>query len=148
MIAAIASRLGRLLDRPRGRLLVQFMRFGLVGVGGLAVDTAVLYAILWSGAAEFPVARALSFLCAVTATWALNRSFTFRDAVREPPHRQWAKFAAANGIGGAVNIAVSLGLEANVAVVAAYPVLAVCAGSVAGLLFNFFTSRWLVFRQG
>lgn len=137
--------LGGLLDSRLGRLGVQFAKFGAVGVVGLLVDTAVLYAGLGLGLAFF-AARLPSFLVAATATWALNRAFTFRGAADEPLHRQWARFVAANAFGGVVNYAVSVGLEANVAVVEAHPILAVAAGSLAGMVFNFAASKRLVFK--
>ncbi|MBP2227144.1 putative flippase GtrA [Azospirillum agricola] len=135
-----------LLDGPLGRLAVQFGKFGVVGIVGLLVDTIVLYGGLALGL-EFFAARIPSFLAAATTTWALNRAFTFRGAADEPLHRQWAKFIAANAVGGVVNYAVSVGLEANVAMVEAHPVLAVAAGSLAGMLFNFAASKHLVFKD-
>ncbi len=134
-----------LLDSRLGRLALQFAKFGVVGVVGLLVDTAALYAGLAVGL-EFFAARIPSFFAAATVTWILNRAFTFKGAVDEPLHKQWAKFIAANAFGGVVNYGVSVGLEAGVDVVAAHPFLAVAAGSVAGMFFNFAASKHLVFK--
>ncbi len=134
-----------LLDSPLGRLAIQFGKFGAVGVVGLLVDTAALYAGLAVGL-EFFAARIPSFFAAATATWILNRAFTFKGAADEPLYRQWAKFIAANAFGGVVNYGVSVGLEAGVDVVAAHPFLAVAAGSIAGMFFNFAASKHLVFK--
>ncbi|RJF84376.1 GtrA family protein [Azospirillum cavernae] len=134
-----------LLDSRLGRLAVQFGKFGVVGVVGLLVDTAALYAGLAVGL-EFFAARIPSFFAAATVTWILNRAFTFKGAAAEPLHRQWAKFIAANAFGGVVNYGVSVGLEAGVDVVAAHPFLAVAAGSIAGMFFNFAASKHLVFK--
>ena len=136
----------RFLHSRIGRLFIQFGKFGLVGVAGLLVDTAVLYAVIGATGVEFYIARILSFLAAATATWALNRRFTFRGAARQPLHREWAKFLAANSFGGVVNYAVSVGLVTALAVVAAHPFLAVAAGSLAGMCFNFAASKRLVFK--
>ncbi|WP_298378451.1 GtrA family protein [Azospirillum sp.] len=137
--------IARFLDSPLGRLAVQFGKFGAVGLVGLLVDTAALYAGLAVGL-EFFAARIPSFFAAATATWILNRAFTFKGAADEPLYRQWAKFIAANAIGGVVNYGVSVGLEAGVDVVAAHPFLAVAAGSIAGMFFNFAASKHLVFK--
>lgn len=135
-----------LLNSRLGRLGIQFAKFGVVGVIGLVVDTAVLYAGLALGL-EFFAARIPSFFAAATATWALNRAFTFKDAGRGGSLlRQWATFLAANAFGGVVNYGVSVGLEAGVELVAAHPVLAVAAGSIAGMFFNFAASKHLVFK--
>nr|WP_295827311.1 GtrA family protein [uncultured Azospirillum sp.] len=140
-MASVAS----LLDSRLGRLGMQFAKFGVVGVIGLVVDTIVLYAGLALGL-QFFAARVPSFFAAATATWALNRAFTFRGAASEPLHRQWAKFIAANAIGGVVNYGVSVGLESSVQTVAEHPFLAVAAGSIAGMFFNFAASKHLVFK--
>ena len=53
----------------------EFLLFAAVGVVGFGVDVAVLYLVApllgWYGA------RVLSFIAAATATWALNRRYTF-----------------------------------------------------------------------
>ncbi len=134
------------LESRLGRLAVQFGKFGAVGVVGLVVDTAVVYALVFGAGLEFFAARVPSFLAAATTTFALNRAFTFRGARDEPPHRQWAKFIAANALGGAVNYGVSVGLEAAFLVVETHPVLAVAAGSAAGMVLNFAASKHLVFK--
>ncbi|CAK0772043.1 GtrA/DPMS transmembrane domain-containing protein [uncultured Gammaproteobacteria bacterium] len=125
---------------------VQFIKFGMVGVIGLAVDTAVLYALIYGASAGPYGARILSFLAAVTTTWALNRCFTFRGDHPDPVHHQWAKFIVANSLGGLINYGVYAGLIASGDPFAAHPVLAVCAGSLAGMFFNFAASKKLVFK--
>jgi len=135
----------RLLDSRFGRLAMQFGKFGVVGVVGFLVDTLAVYGFLALGL-EFYAARIPSFFTAATTTWLLNRSFTFRGAAPEPLHRQWAKFLAANAVGGVVNYGVSVALVAGFDIVAAHPVLAVAAGSLAGMLFNFTAAKRLVFK--
>ena len=135
-----------LLESRLGRLAWQFGKFGIVGVIGFVVDTAVVYLLVFGAGLEFFAARVPAFLAAATATFALNRAFTFRGAIDEPLHRQWAKFIAANAFGGAVNYGVSVGLEAAIPVVEAHPILAVAAGSVAGMFLNFAASKHLVFK--
>lgn len=142
----VPSFLTPLLESRLGRLAVQFGKFGIVGVVGFLVDSAVVYELVFGAGMEFFAARLVSFLAAATTTWALNRAFTFRGASREPLHRQWAKFIAANAVGGVVNYSVSVGLEAAFLVVETHPVLAIAAGSIAGMFFNFAASKHLVFK--
>lgn len=136
----------RLMDSPLGRLSLQFGKFAVVGVIGFVVDTAVVYALLALGA-EFFAARVPSFLAAATTTWALNRCFTFRSAARGPLLREWATFLATNAVGGLVNYATSVGLEAGWDLASAHPVLAVAAGSIAGMFLNFAAAKRLVFKE-
>ena len=137
----------RLASTRLGRRAVQFGKFGLVGVVGLVVDIAVLYAAM-SGAGLGPYSgRVVSFLAAATTTWALNRRFTFRGEHDGTLLRQWAAFIAANSVGGAINYFTYAALIAGSALVAAHPFLGVAAGSVAGMFFNFAASKKLVFRR-
>ena len=137
----------RLASTRLGRLAVQFGKFGMVGVVGLMVDIAALYsAMAWAGLGPYG-ARAVSFLVAATATWALNRVFTFRGEHDGGLLGQWAKFIAAKSLGGALNYLTYAALIAGTATVAAHPFLGVAAGSVAGMVFNFAASKKLVFRS-
>lgn len=129
-----------------GLIVRQFFSFGLVGVAGFMVDAGVLTLMLRTTNAGPYLGRVVSFLCAATATWALNRAFTFRDhATHHTLGAQWLRFLAANAIGGCVNFGVYSLLVATVAVFSAMPVLAVAAGSLAGLVVNFTLSRTFVF---
>lgn len=134
-------------DSRLGRLAVQFGKFGLVGVVGLVVDTAVVYALVFGAGLEFFAARIPAYLAAATTTFALNRAFTFRGAADAPLYRQWATFLAANAFGGVVNYGVSVGLEAALPLAEAHPVLAVAAGSLSGMVLNFAASKHLVFKD-
>lgn len=129
------------------RLLRQFGAFGVVGVIGFVVDVGVVWLCLRLGGLDPYAARAVSFLVAATTTWALNRAFTFRGARPEAAHRQWAKFLAANAMGGVVNYGVYAALVGGVAFFAAVPEAAVAVGSLSGMGFNFTASRALVFRN-
>jgi len=126
--------------------VTQFLRFSLVGVGGLIVDTAALYAAMGLLGLGLYAGRVVSYLTAATFTWAVNRHFTFKQAEAASPLRQWVKFLAANGIGAAVNYAVYAALVTFVPLAAAYPALGIAAGSIAGLAFNFTASKKWVFK--
>lgn len=125
-------------------LLLQFLRFGAVGGGGFVVDTAVVYAmkgavgLYWAGAIAYPVAA--------TFTWIINRIWTFRGQGSGPVHRQWAIFLATNLLGFVLNRGTYFALVATSPFVAAYPVIAVAAGAVAGMFLNFHLARSVVFK--
>ncbi len=122
----------------------QMLRFGVVGVFGFLVDTAIVYllrasvGLYWAGL--------VSFLIAATANWGLHRVWTFRGLGTGPRHRQWAKFLAANFLGFLLNRGAYAGLVTFSALCAANPVLATGGGAVAGMAVNFLLSRHLVFR--
>lgn len=125
-------------------LVLQFLRFGVVGGGGFVVDTAVVYAlrglvgVYWAGALAYPVAASF--------TWGVNRVWTFRGQSTGAVHRQWAIFLVTNLLGFVLNRGVYFALVASSPFVAANPVVAVAAGAVAGMFVNFFIARQVVFK--
>ncbi len=124
----------------------EFLRFAAVGVVGLFADMAALTFALNVLHLDVYSGRVFSYLVAATTTWALNRRFTFVTAERVSPLRQWLKFLGANAIGGVVNYAVYAAVVTFTALGAAWPVLGVAAGSVAGLFFNFTINKLWVFK--
>jgi putative flippase GtrA len=125
-------------------VLVQFLRFGTVGVAGFVVDTATVYAA--KGTLGLYGAGAIAYLTAATATWLFNRLWTFRGRGSGPAHRQWMAFLTANLLGFTLNRGAYFILVTVSAICAAQPVLAVAAGAIAGMFVNFHLSRSVVFR--
>lgn len=123
----------------------RFLRFGLVGLGGLMVDVGVLSLVMTTGLGPY-TARLVSFFAAVTFTWYANRTFTFGVSGRRNLLKEWLAFVSVNSVGGLVNYGVYSLLVAFTATVAAYPVLGVVAGSLAGMIFNYTGSSRVVFR--
>ncbi len=120
-----------------------FLRFALVGVVGFLVDAGVLTFALSLGA-NFYTGRVFSFFCAVTATWYMNRIYTF--ASQDPRLLcEWGCFVSTNAFGGLINFAIYALLVSTIGLFASYPVAAIGVGSVAGLLWNFIVSHQLVF---
>ncbi|MFY8093373.1 MAG: GtrA family protein [Niveispirillum sp.] len=137
----------------------QFARFAVIGVGGLFVDMAALALALNLLGLDPYGGRVFSYLMAATFTWYMNRQYTFTGISRRGAIRQWARFLAANAVGALVNYGVYV-LVLNTApwVIRAVglwpglftgllPYIGVAAGSVSGLVFNFFLSKKLVFRK-
>ena len=132
------------MSDSRRQTFRQFLRFSVIGTGGVVVDASALYGAMHGLGLDHYSGRLLSWLVAATFTWAMNRRFTFADS--RPPLTQWAKFLAANAVGGIVNYSVYAGLVTFNPLVAVYPVIGVGAGSIAGLAFNFSASKFVVFR--
>lgn len=123
-----------------------FFVFGLVGVAGLVVDSAILMAL--HEALGPYVARLFSFVAAVATTWALNRRFTFAHRTSgQSLGQEFTRYFLAMLGGGAVNYLTFAVLVASLDLVARWPVLGVVAGSLAGMGVNFTLARVFVFAR-
>ena len=90
--------------------------------------------------------RIISFLVAASATWLMNRHYTFKVEHRAT-HSEWASYIALMLLGALVNYG-TFAISITVWELArAQPWLGVAVGSVAGLAINFLTSQLLAFRN-
>jgi putative flippase GtrA len=122
----------------------QFLRFALVGVVGFVVDAGVLRLVISVFGVNLYTGRVISFLVAVTVTWALNRVFTFRHTGARAA--QWLRFVCVNGLGGAVNFGTYALLVATLSSIRQNPTIAVACGSLVGMGLNFTLMKKVVFR--
>lgn len=125
----------------------EFLRFALVGVLGFIIDAGLLNLLLLGGLG-FYGGRAISFLAAATATWGLNRSFTFRrNSAHGKLRHEWATYIGLMVLGGIVNYGVyALAIEGS-PLARVHPESGVALGAVAGMLVNYWNARFL-FRRG
>ncbi len=133
------------MREPPARTLRRLSTFAAIGTAAFLVDAAVLHLLRGAGL-DLYSGRLLSFLAAVTFTWWGNRTFTFPDRRSPRLLAEWARFVLANAPGGFANYGVYALLVATLEPFARHPVLAVAAGSLAGLLLNFTNTVLFVFR--
>ncbi len=127
-------------------MIRQVVLFALAGIVGLIVDIAVLYAV--RGAIGPFYGRAVSFFAAVVATWLVNRTLTFRGRHSGMSRkREFTAYFTLMLAGGAVNYAAYSALVLASDTVRQHLFLGVAAGSLAGMVVNFLTSRFLLFRR-
>ena len=132
---------GRVRPEPT---LAQLIRFGLVGTAGFVLDTAVVYAL--RGRIGLYGAGLVSYIIAVSGTWVLNRTWTFRGRGTGTMLRQWARYMVANLGGFALNRSTYALFVTFLTAAVIHPVIATAAGSTAGMFVNFGLSRRVVFR--
>lgn len=122
-------------------------RFAVVGVIGTMVDIAILYLCLAIGLGLY-VGRLVSFIAAVTATWIINRSWTFANRHSQKKlWQEWLHYMSLMVIGGVFNY-VSYVVAINyLLTVREYPVLGVMIGSVVGMFANFISARFFIFKH-
>lgn len=129
-----------------------FARFATVGVTISVIDASVLYLLLSLGINAY-IGRAISLTCSMAAGYALNRYFTFHHL--ETGRALWhslLRHYSVHSIGAGINIgvyAITLSVGAymggEVAASATLPLVGVWIGGMAGMCFNFFFSKKLVF---
>lgn len=120
-------------------------RFGLIGGVGFLVDAGVLTWLVRMQGWGLYEARAVSFALAVTATWYLNRRFTFSRRASADRRREYGRYFLVQSLGALINLGVYVVVVAALPAISAYPVLPLAAGSAVALLFNFFAARHFAF---
>ncbi len=125
-------------------VIVQFLRFGLVGASGLVVETATIYGL--RGAIGLYWAGGFAYFASASSNWLVNRVWTFRGQGAGPMHRQWARFLLANAAGFVINRGTYFTLITVSPTAYAHPILAILSGTAAGMFLNFHLSRTMVFR--
>jgi len=125
----------------------QLAMFGIGGVIGFIVDAGVLQLLVVGLAWDRYSGRLISFLCAATATWIFNRHYTFRGPRRHTLLGEWTRYVFAMSWGFACNYTVYWLCVYFFNFDGPWLILAVAAGSVAGLGINFMASRHWVFRH-
>ncbi len=149
MARPLPQRLLFLLDRlvellARTGLSPDLLRFGVVGVTGLLVDTTTVYSL--RGPLGLYAAGVFGFLFAASANWGMNRLWTFRHRVHVAAHRQWLRYLGANLIGFVINRGLFFTLITISSLCHDQPILPIAAGALAGLLFNYSLSTKYVFQ--
>jgi putative flippase GtrA len=124
-------------------LFGQIGRFVVVGAIGFAIDGSLLYLLVRNGTNPY-LARGVSFPPAVTATWYLNRSWTFA-AHAGSTHQQYARYITVQIAGALSNYAVYALVLLLIYQTAEKALVALAVGSATGLLVNFVGARTLVF---
>lgn len=132
-----------------------FARFVGVGSTIAIIDAGVLYLLKDLPGFNVYTARIVSYGCAMTTGYLLNRHFTFHhlERIRVLWH-ELVRFFSVHALGGVLNFAVfSLvviaGEQARVTGLAGHlvPLFGVWIGGVAGMCFNFWMSRKHVFDE-
>jgi putative flippase GtrA len=119
----------------------QFFYFSIVGTIGFVVDTSVLYLIY--GVIGVYYSRIVSFTASVATTFIINSKLTFKSQKSGAAH--FILYFIMMIIGGTVNVLTYVYLVSSYPYVHSNPIIGVAAGSIAGLLINFTTSKYIVF---
>ena len=107
--------LAGLYDKSFGRIIpTRFALFGTVGVIGIGVHMAILYAFMLVAGTNFGWSQAVATFGAMTFNFWLNNFLTYRDRRLKAADRVfwgWLSFIAACSIGAFANVAVATTLH-------------------------------------
>jgi len=126
----------------------QIFWFTVVGAIGFGVDAGILETAVHHFDSDPYAARALSFLAAASTTWFFNRWLTFR-----PPHNpsfgEWGLYLILMGLGALLNLGVyAITVRWWLGASPGALLLALAAGTGAGMTVNFLSARYLLNPSG
>jgi len=135
--------------------VVQFVKFGVVGVANTVVDWIVFYLLINTIVTLEPAAKAIAFLIAMLNSYIWNTIWTFRKEYKSVSGQKGAKtaifskFAVVSGIGWGLNVAIfSLVLtKINYKLFGNEELLALVAASAAATLWNFFANKFWTYKK-
>ncbi len=127
-------------------LIIQFLKFAVIGLLGFGVDTGMVYLAIHVFGWDRYTSGLFSFPVAASVTWIGNRLFTFRGTHQGAVHHQWAKFLLVSAGGMVLNRGTYSAMVYTFPLVYDYPVLGLLGGTCAGMFFNFFFARRVVFK--
>lgn len=125
----------------------QLLQFGLVGAVGFVVDASILLTLVQLGLDYFS-GRLISFLCAASCTWLLNRHLVFSRKNNLSVTREFTRYLSSMAGGGAINYGVyslTLILFPHTPL---FALIGVALGSVSGLSVNYTLAKRVVFQGG
>lgn len=128
------------------RGLQEFFRFLVVGAGGFVIDLGFFLPMILAGIDVF-IARAASALLAITATWWINKEWTFRSLSPEARRGTYPAYLLVQCGGLAVSYSIFAIAQTLIPAGILYSLLAFASGATAALLLNFAGARGFVFRN-
>lgn len=129
----------------RSPLISRAIKFLFVGAVGFVVDLSTFAFALYTLHGGPFLARGLALPIAITATWLLNRSFTFAERRRTAALPEVGSYIASSLLAATVNYAVYAAFLFSLGSFPAVLFCGICAGVGSGLLVNFFLYSKVVF---
>ena len=123
----------------------QFGRFFVTGTMGFIIDAVLTLTFVALGLGPI-LARGISLPTAYAATWFTNRYWTFASRRSDQKVAEFARYAAVQLSGAAVNMACYSLLLINFEILREYLIVPLAVGSIAGMFVTYLGSAYIVFR--
>jgi putative flippase GtrA len=124
----------------------EVITFGVIGTIGFLVDGGLLTLLNSFLNLDLLTSRLCSFSGAVTVTWYLNRNYTFPDQTDDHALHEWTRYAALNGLGALLNLAIFFWLIFEFSALTIVPLVPLAIASLVAMAFNFLVSKYIAFR--
>ena len=121
--------------------------FVLVGGIGFLIDGGLVTLLVEIINLDPYISRVMSFPCAISTTWYLNRRWTFSANASVRKTAEYTRYVVIQIIGAGINLAIYGLLIANIPSLAVHAILPLAAGSLIAMTFNFLGSQFFVFRS-
>ena len=135
------------MENKKNSLITQFLKFGVTG--GLGTLTNLLIFFLLVDNAGFPEIPVSIFCFIVTGTqnYFLNHLWSFREYTRNTAVSimKWLAFLSGSLLGLGINIGVMYFIVTHF--ILPWKFIAQACGIASGMVFNFFISRFIVFKR-
>ena len=93
-------------SRPGSVAMRQFVKFCIVGASNFVIDAGCAYVLTYIFHLDWPIAKTISFLIAVTNSFFWNSRWTFRALDKSRQHQQYLVFVLINIVGWLLNLAI------------------------------------------
>lgn len=136
-------------------VLIQFVKFGIVGGLNAAIDLGVLNLFIYgtgiATGAHFSLFKSISFIVAVSNSYFWNKYWTFR-ADGEPKAKEFLGFFLVNIVGFGINVGVATVVVNFVSIPAGVSVelwanISAVSAAIITLFWNFAGMKFLVFKK-
>jgi len=127
--------------------LVELIKFSIIGGIGTIINLFVVFITFDILNISYMVSIIIGFVVALTTNFFLNRRFTFANAEDGHIFKQYAAFSTTCIFGFCINWVISVSLFKTIPFFQKYYLLTTLIGILCGLIFNFFGSKFFVFRK-
>jgi len=135
------------LENKKTRLIYEFIKFGITGGLGTITNLLIFFLLVdLSKLQEIPVSI-LCFIVAGTQNYFLNHLWSFREYTGKMPVSvfKWFAFLSGSLLGLGINIAVMYAIVNNFTL--PWKFIAQACGIAAGMVVNFFISKFVIFKK-